>query len=82
MGHQNRRERGVVNQISFVSIHVALQESFFTLSIVFLPNFLYLSSDLALLFHDSLGEHCRELGFRDDVLARLRSGDLQGLGAP
>lgn len=36
---------------------------FFTLSIVFLPHPLCPSSDLVLLFHDALGEHCRELAF-------------------
>lgn len=40
-----------------------LCRSFFTLSIVFLPNSLYLILDLVLLFYDGLGEHCRELGF-------------------
>lgn len=59
-----------------------LCRSFFTLSIVFLPNSLRLSSDLAFLFYDGLGEHCRELGFGRGVLARLRAGALGGLGVP
>lgn len=42
---------------------VCLCRGFFTLSIIFLHNSLDLSSDLALLFYNGLGEHCGELGF-------------------
>lgn len=77
---QNRREPGTVNRILFVSIYLALQEFFH--SILFLSNSLYLSTDLALLCHSGLGEHCRELGFGGDVLPRLRPGVLQGLKVP
>lgn len=54
-------------EASLIGFHfsrsVWLCRSFFALSIVFLPNSLYLSLDLVLLFHDGLGEQCRELGF-------------------